>query len=241
MGDYIPQAPVNDEAKKHNENLPGQGGIFNTVNLQVYHYAGNNPIKYTDPDGKIAGPVVFAATVGVVALCVGLAAYMQTGSYQEGVQALSESVQSGMSLAGNVLRTGVNALAKAIASAQSKNNQNLPQITIQIQENTKGLKNDTLGTSHGIYGDPKTGVTKTQALGGLELAIADLQTNNKSMANSPDFQRAAGEMRKDILTRGPVESRRTALQESFTYKGKNYRIDLDSYDHGNSIQNLSVE
>ena len=52
MGKYIPEAPVNDEAKKHNENLPGQGGVFNTVNLQVYHYAGNNPVKYVDPDGK---------------------------------------------------------------------------------------------------------------------------------------------------------------------------------------------
>jgi len=29
------------------------GGVFNTVNLHVYHYAGNNPVKYTDPDGKI--------------------------------------------------------------------------------------------------------------------------------------------------------------------------------------------
>jgi hypothetical protein len=28
------------------------GGVFNTVNLHLYHYAGNNPLKYTDPDGN---------------------------------------------------------------------------------------------------------------------------------------------------------------------------------------------
>jgi RHS repeat-associated protein len=52
MGEYIPQAPINDEAKKHNENLLGMGGVFNYVNLHVYHYAGNNPVKLKDPDGE---------------------------------------------------------------------------------------------------------------------------------------------------------------------------------------------
>jgi RHS repeat-associated protein len=51
LGEYLPVAPVDDEARKHNGNLPGQGGVFNLVNLAVYHYAANNPVKYTDPTG----------------------------------------------------------------------------------------------------------------------------------------------------------------------------------------------
>jgi hypothetical protein len=52
MEDYVPGAPVDDEARKRNRSLPGQGGVFNTVNMHLYHYAGNNPVKHTDPDGK---------------------------------------------------------------------------------------------------------------------------------------------------------------------------------------------
>jgi len=54
LGDYIPLAPVNDSAKKHNQNLPGMGGIYNSINMHLYHYAGNNPVKYTDPTGMAA-------------------------------------------------------------------------------------------------------------------------------------------------------------------------------------------
>ena len=51
LGEYIPgdgKATASEAGS-----LPGMGGIFNTVNLQLYHYAGNNPVKYTDPDGRI--------------------------------------------------------------------------------------------------------------------------------------------------------------------------------------------
>jgi RHS repeat-associated protein len=52
MGEYIPRAPINDDARKYNQNLPGMGGVFNYVNLHAYHYAGNNPVKYVDPTGR---------------------------------------------------------------------------------------------------------------------------------------------------------------------------------------------
>ena len=47
VGEYLPTVGAD------NSNLPGMGGVFNTVNMQLYHYAGNNSLLYKDPNGRI--------------------------------------------------------------------------------------------------------------------------------------------------------------------------------------------
>ena len=56
LEEYLPIAPTSDEAREHNQQLPGMGGVFNTLNLAVYHYGANNPLKYVDPDGRQTTP-----------------------------------------------------------------------------------------------------------------------------------------------------------------------------------------
>ncbi len=45
----------------------GMGGAYNSVNLSLYHYSGNNPVTYTDPDGQIVETAwdVFSLVTGV--------------------------------------------------------------------------------------------------------------------------------------------------------------------------------
>ena len=39
----------------------GEGGIYNDINLNLYHYANNSPVSYKDPDGELAINAVAAA------------------------------------------------------------------------------------------------------------------------------------------------------------------------------------
>ncbi|MCL2400763.1 MAG: RHS repeat-associated core domain-containing protein [Defluviitaleaceae bacterium] len=52
-GDFLPSAPINDEARERNQNLPGMGGVFNTLNLHAFGYSHNNPVRFVDPDGRL--------------------------------------------------------------------------------------------------------------------------------------------------------------------------------------------
>jgi len=89
MGEYVP----NPEQKA--DKLPGMGGVFNYVNLHAYHYAGNNPVKYVDPDGEVIN--IAAAGVGaVVGAGIGAAsAYIAGGSTRDIIAAAAGGAVSG--------------------------------------------------------------------------------------------------------------------------------------------------
>ena len=74
------------------------GGVFNVVNLHVYHYAGNNPVKYTDPDGRdihiltlggVGAKLVIGGSlnIGIAWDDNGNSALVMTGGFGVGVEA----------------------------------------------------------------------------------------------------------------------------------------------------------
>lgn len=82
LGDYIPTAGTTPDK------LPGMGGIYNLVNSQLYHYAGNNPVKYTDPDGEspwIAIPII-------IGICMSLHSDVQPKSSPVDVTFINEKL-----------------------------------------------------------------------------------------------------------------------------------------------------
>ena len=137
LGDYV------------SKNSRGQGGIFNTLNLSLYHYGNNNPIRYTDPSGESvmdwihAGldAVGFIPGIGDIADGVNAVLYLCEGDYSnaalsatsmvpvvgdaigKGGKAVKYAVKHGDDFVGagrQVLKHADDGLAKAVPNPNGK-------------------------------------------------------------------------------------------------------------------------
>ena len=72
-------------------------GVFNHINSNLYHYAGNNPVKYTDPTGRwfgfddiITGPIDEIAVLGALTI-IGAVSIYNSDANKNFAEALKES------------------------------------------------------------------------------------------------------------------------------------------------------
>ena len=80
LGEYIPAAGKGNS--ENSGNLLGMGGVFNSVHLNLFHYAGNSPVKYVDPDGRkvIIGIAISDTFWGT---CIGIMCINEKKSYEK--------------------------------------------------------------------------------------------------------------------------------------------------------------
>jgi RHS repeat-associated protein len=136
LSDYIPGAPINDEAKKRNGNLPGMGGVFNSVNLHLYHYAGNSPVKMKDPDGKAIETAwdAFNAALDITSMGANIVA----GNYAEAALDLASLLYDGFATATPGLPGGTGS-AKIITKLSAEYGDDAAQMVLKYSDDIAGL------------------------------------------------------------------------------------------------------
>jgi hypothetical protein len=139
------------------------GGVYNYINLHVYHYAGNNPVKLTDPDGRDAS----TALMGLAKTIFGI------GEVAAGIGFMT-TVTGGEAISGG-LATPMAAFLGATGFGLFIDG--LVQISFGIGEFSMGIADverpDTPTSTGGIIGatiDRANGHDRTQGAGPAERA-----------------------------------------------------------------------
>jgi len=212
----------------------GEGGIYNTVNLHVYHYAGNNPVKYVDPDGRASEAVGYSgsytgeptkAVVDTPSATVAILYMLKTLGKEAwtGIKAVAPYALIPLfifSLQGDSAK----AKEQAKAVAKEEGNRSFGSITIQIQKGTKSIQKGSTRLALN-----EKGVTKQEAQDALHEQVNMLSNTSGygKMAKSKTFQEAVIQMSKNIQTKtttGTCDQKQ--MRVWFNYNGQNYRIDM---------------
>ena len=90
----------------------GEGGVFNTLNLNLYHYGNNNPIKYTDPDGNAVHVLIGGGIGAIVGLGNQVVKDVLSGNISSAADYIG-SIAGGAATGAVLAATGNGALAGA--------------------------------------------------------------------------------------------------------------------------------
>jgi hypothetical protein len=185
------------------------GGVFNYVNLHVYHYAGNNPVRYTDPDGKFVFTVGISGNAhvglgveGSIGIAIGLS---KEEGFDLGVYARGGFIGSGpLPSAGLGITFGINPKAQEIHDidgASSSSGGGGGPINIDIGTNEKGDLdfagsggNLTIGAKSTPSGHASLGVTGTATLKDLGNKVLEGMDKVKSVFTQYIFDNIASQM-----------------------------------------------
>ena len=140
----------------------------------MYHYAGNNPVRYVDPDGREVLTASAIFLVGLFALFT-VEAYLQTPAGQQGVQAFGEALSCAFDNTTKTISNVANAIKTDIA--QQKEVANLAKT--RVSELTKAqTKSESTGSYVIVFESGKTYCGKGGQSRAAKSAVRESVLNN---------------------------------------------------------------
>ena len=99
----------------------GEGGIYNSINLNLYHYGNNNPISYKDPDGEIVLNAAAALVDALSGAAIGAVTTAIAGGSGRDIAAAvlggaASGALAGVTLGGSLVAQAAGAAALGAAS-----------------------------------------------------------------------------------------------------------------------------